>query len=100
MPNMKRTNDGPPTFGGGRFPVEQDLGNKDTSMQGPDLSPAAIPEFGASRFGSNLVEEDPNAAYNPGERASPGVPTHEVNSRFGGSAELPDKTPAYNPNAK
>ena len=97
MGSIKKTNAGPPTFGGGRFPVEQDLGNKDNSMTGPTIPPAMIPEFSTSRFGHNLVENDKNEHYNPKGPPSPGVPTHQDNVRFGGSAELPDKTPAYNP---
>ena len=98
---MKRTNSGPPTFGGGRVFVEQELGNKDTSMQGPAIPPAMVPQHNAGgKFGSNLVEDDKTAGYNPGERASPGIPTHDDNSRFGGTPELPDKTPAYNPAGK
>jgi len=89
---------GPPTFGsGGRFPVEQELGTKDTSMKDPAIAPAPLPEFGASRFGSNLIEKDPSAAYNPKGPVSPGIPTHVTGVRFGADNALPDKTPAYNP---
>jgi len=98
MPDeQKRTNSGPPTFGGARFPVEQDLGTKDKSMMDPTVPAAATPEFGTSRFGSNLVENDPSGAYNPKGPPSPGVPTHQANVRFGATPELPDKTPALNP---
>jgi len=97
MPDKIKTNAGPPTFGSQKFPVEQDLGTKDTSMMGPTIPAAATPEFGTSRFGSNLVEKDPSSAFNPKGPPSPGVPTHESNVRFGGSAALPDKTPALNP---
>ena len=98
MPMMKKTNAGPPTFGGGRVFVEQELGNKDVSMQGPTITPSMTPEHSTSRFGSNLVEKDPSAAFNPKGPPSPGVPTHQANVRFGGDASLPDKTPALNPN--
>jgi len=98
MPNMKRNSAGPPTFGGGKFPVEQNLGTQDTAMKDVTITPAAIPEFGNSRFGSNLVENDPSGAFNPKGPPSPGVPTHQVNVRFGGKEALPDKTPALNPN--
>lgn len=94
---MKKRNSGPPTFGGGRFPVDQDLGNKDNSMQGPNIAPSEVPTFGSSRFGSNLVDKDPAGAYNPKGPPSPGVPTHQVGKRFGGDNALPDKNPAYNP---
>lgn len=97
MPQMQRTNAGPPIFGGAKFPVEQNLGTKDTSMKDPTITPAATPEFGTSRFGSNLVGEDPSAAYNPKGPPSSGVPTHQANVRFGGDPSLPDKTPALNP---
>lgn len=98
MPDPKmNTNAGPPTFGGGRIFVEQELGNKDVSMQGPAITPAMIPEFSTSRFGSNLVENDPAGHYNPMGPPSPGVPTHQANMRFGGDESLPDKTPALNP---
>jgi len=98
MPDpTKVTNAGPPTFGGGKFPVEPNLGTMDTPMMDPTIPAAKTPEFGTSRFGSNLVENDPSGAYNPKGPPSPGVPTHEANVRFGGDAALPDKTPALNP---
>jgi hypothetical protein len=97
MDTIKKTNTGPPTFERARFPVEQDLGTKDTPMKDPTVPPAPLPEFGTSRFGSNLVEKDPTSAFNPKGPVSPGVPTHQVGVRFGAENVLPDKTPAYNP---
>jgi hypothetical protein len=98
MGGIKKTNAGPPTFGGGKFPVEQNLGNMDTPMKDPTVTPAPIPEHNVGgRFGSNLVEKDPSAAYNPKGPPSPGVPTHQVGIRFGAKMPLPDKTPALNP---
>jgi len=90
---------GPQTFKGGeRVFTEQELGTMEKSSMDPQGKPGSgVPQHMSSRFGSNLVENDKTPAYNPGDRASPGVPTHQVGSRFGAVQDLPDKTPALNP---
>ncbi len=98
MPNARRDSQGPAVFKGGRVYVEQELGLKDGNMMNPEgTNGSGVPEHNAGgKFGGNLVENDKTIHYNPGDRASPGVPT-QVSHRFGNDPMLPDKTPALNP---